>query len=190
MRTILVTGFGPFGRWIENPSGRIAEMLHGRRIGAAHVAGVVLPVVYETAGPRLLAALSDVRPAAVLCLGLGGGTEIRVERVAINLDDSGPDNAGEARQDRPIVPGGPAAYFSTLPVREIVQALQAREVPASLSNSAGTFLCNHVMYVALHARSAPAGFLHLPPAPEGMPFEAEVRGVEEVVGLLGGSVGA
>jgi pyroglutamyl-peptidase len=191
----LVTGFEPFGDWTENPSARVAQALHGRPIGGAQVIAAVLPVVFATAGDRLVALLDQEEPDVVLSLGLGGGSALRVERIAVNLDDSPgrSDNAGAVVGETAIDPAGPAAYFATLPVTVIVHRLRELGIPAVVSNSAGTFLCNHVMYCTLHhlarwARRIPAGFIHLPALPEmvaasdpsqpSMALELQLRGIQ------------
>ena len=133
----------------------------------------VLPVVFGEAGPLLRAAIDEVRPRVVLCLGAGVMNTPRVERVAINLNDipGRKDNRGRSPEEEPIEPDGPAAYFSTLPVRALVKHLNERGVPAAESRTAGAFLCNHAFYVARHhvatsGLDAWAGFIHLPILPE------------------------
>lgn len=119
-----------------------------------------------------LAYVAEIEPDAVISLGLAAGrTKITPERVAINCQDGGPDNRGIKVQDESIVEGGPAAYFSTLPIRQFVNALNERGYPAQISNTAGTYLCNHVMYSVLHKVSSEnlsvqAGFVHLPASHE------------------------
>jgi pyroglutamyl-peptidase len=196
---VLLTGFEPFGDWVDNPSARIAAALDGRQIGVARVVGAVLPVVWAAAGPRLQELLEREEPDLLLSLGLGGGSALAVERVALNVDDSlTPDNAGEVIEDRPIDPSGPAAYFATLPVKAIVGRLREEGIPAVLSNSAGTFLCNHVMYCGLHLAAAAgrpimSGFIHLPPTPEmaatarqpvpSLGLELQTRGIEVALAI-------
>ena len=169
---MLVTGFEPFGGDTLNPSAEIARTLDGRIIAEHQVVGVVLPCVFGDVIKELRRHLRRTRPTAVICLGLAGGrTAITPERVAINVDDARiPDNAGAQPKDRPIVKTGPAAYWSTLPVKAIVAALRARGIPAELSQSAGTFVCNHVFYALMHAlrgkRGVRGGFIHVPFLPE------------------------
>ncbi|WP_420480323.1 pyroglutamyl-peptidase I [Geobacillus genomosp. 3] len=121
---------------------------------------------------RCLAYVAEIEPDAVISLGLAAGrTKITPERVAINCQDGGPDNRGIKVQDESIVEGGPAAYFSTLPIRQFVNALNEQGYPAQISNTAGTYLCNHVMYSVLHkvsseSLSVQAGFVHLPASHE------------------------
>jgi pyroglutamyl-peptidase len=172
MRTVLVTGFEPFGGDARNPSGEIARALDGRTIAGRTVVGAVLPCVFGASVTDLKKHLRAHRSEAVICLGLAGGRAgIPPERVAINLEDAPiADNAGAQPSDRPVVRGRPAAYFSTLPVKAIVAALRESGVPAELSTTAGTFVCNHVFYALMHAlrgkRGARGGFIHVPFLPE------------------------
>jgi pyroglutamyl-peptidase len=165
---ILVTGFEPFGGEAVNPSALVAQALHRRMIDGVPVIGAVLPCVFGTALEVLRALLDQHRPSLVLALGLAAGRSgFSLERIAINIDDARiPDNAGAQPIDTPVLAGAPAAYFSTLPVKAMVAALRAAGHPAELSQSAGTFVCNHVFYGLQHAlrtrRTARSGFMHLP----------------------------
>lgn len=169
--SVLVTGFEPFGGETVNPSWQIAEALHGTLVGGARVVARRLPCAFGAARAALLAALDAERPVRVLCLGQAGGRcDVSVERVAINVDDARiPDNLGAQPVDAPVLPGGPAAYFSTLPIKAIVAALRDAGIPASVSQTAGTFVCNHVFYALMHALAARpgvrGGFLHVPYLP-------------------------
>lgn len=170
---VLLTGFEPFGGSEVNPSEQVVRMLARRPPRGIRLATAILPVEQETGPAALLRALEEARPEAVICLGEAAGrAAVCVERVAINLLDYRiPDNAGRQTTDQPIVPGGPAAYFATLPVRAIQEAIREAGLPTELSLSAGAFLCNQVMYILLHAlhesgRRIPAGFIHLPALPE------------------------
>ncbi|MCZ6636431.1 MAG: pyroglutamyl-peptidase I [bacterium] len=162
---ILVTGFEPWNKWDRNPSGEIAEALAGERMDGVEVVSTVLPVVHGEDIAQVVPLIQTHQPIAVVSLGLHGrASRIHVERVAINFKVVD----GE---DLPIVADGPAAYFATLPTREMRDAMNGVGVPAQLTYSAGTFLCNHVMYSVLHylaeqGLDIPAGFLHLPPLPE------------------------
>ena len=159
---ILLTGFEPFGNATSNPSGEIVK-----QISMDNVFTAILPVAYTKSAEHLLALIAEHNPDVVICLGQAEGrTQITPERVAINLDDARlADNEGVLRSDVKILEGGPDAYFSTLPVKDIVEAIKAKGVPAAVSLSAGAFLCNHVFYVAqnkfagTHVRS---GFVHVP----------------------------
>ncbi len=169
---ILVTGFTPFGGERINPSWEAVRRLPGR-IGEAELIKREIPTEFDTSGAVLHELLAELRPDAVLCVGQYGGANcIRVERVAVNLRDARiADNAGKQPADKPVVPGGPDAYFATIPTRKIVDALRGQGIPAQLSYSAGTFVCNNLLYCALHesAQHDPAlhcGFVHVPYLPE------------------------
>lgn len=192
---ILVTGFDAFGPGRTqglNPSGLAAQALHGRRLGGHRIEGVCLPTEFDRAAEQLSLLLDTHRPLVVLSLGQAGGrAAIGLERVAINcIDASLPDNTGHQPIDEPVVPDGPAAYFSTLPIKACVEALHQAGLPAEVSQSAGTFVCNAVFYRLMHllaqqARLVRAGFVHLPWLPEqGRPHLAlneAVRAIERVI---------
>ena len=173
-RTILLTGYNPYANAPDyNPTGVLARELDGRAVGGARIVGAQIPVAVEDAGPRLRRLLERTRPDAALAMGVAPGRPVlSVERVALNvLDFSVPDNRGRRYRDRPIRPGGPAAYLSTLPIRPILSALRREKVPAELSNSAGTYLCNFAMYTLLdgfatRGNPGPAGFIHVPQVPD------------------------
>lgn len=169
---ILVTGFTPFGGERINPSWEAVRRLPDR-IGEAELIKREIPTEFDGSCAALRALLGQLRPDAVLCVGqYGGASCIRVERVAVNLRDARiADNAGKQPADEPVVPGGPDAYFATVPTRRITDALRGSDIPAQLSYSAGTFVCNNLLYCALHesARRYPAmrcGFIHVPFLPE------------------------
>jgi len=168
-RHILLTGFEPFDGDTVNPAGEVAKVLDGKTLGDRVVRSVILPVQHEAARARVAPLLVAPGLVAVVHLGLAGGrARISLERVAVNvMDYSRPDAHGQVLTDVPCVAGGPAAYFSTLPLREMLAALTAEGIPASLSNTAGTYLCNDILYTTLHElarRGLPiaAGFIHLP----------------------------
>jgi pyroglutamyl-peptidase len=159
---ILVTGFEPFAGATLNPSGEIVKRLKSEDLVTA-----ILPVEYDAATARVLELVEEHNPEAVICLGQAEGrSTISFERVAVNLDDAKlADNAGVTRIDTEINPNGAAAYFSTLPIREMADAVFEAGIPASLSLSAGTFVCNHIFYElqqALAATGVPSGFVHVP----------------------------
>lgn len=168
----LVTGFEPFGGETVNPSWSVAAALDGERIGGLRVRAVQLPCVFGAALDALDAALAAHRPALVLALGQAAGRcDFSLERVAINVDDARiADNAGAKPVDEPIVAGAPAGHFSTLPIKAIVVALRQAGLPASVSQSAGTFVCNHVFFGLMdrlaHRTGVRGGFMHLPLLPE------------------------
>jgi pyroglutamyl-peptidase len=168
-RHLLLTGFEPFDGDPVNPSGEVAKQLDGRVIGDAVVRSVILPVQHEAARARVAPLLDAPELAAVVHLGLAGGrARVSLERVAVNvMDHSRPDAHGQVLSGVACVEDGPAAYFSTLPLRAVLAALTAEGIPAAISNTAGTYLCNDISYTTLHAlacrgRSIPTGFIHLP----------------------------
>jgi pyroglutamyl-peptidase len=173
MLRVLLTGFTPFGGEGVNPSEIAVRALAEDPPPGLALAAAILPVTYAGALPALRAAIDHHDPDVVLGTGLAGGrTHIAVERIAINIDDAPvPDNDGVHRIELPVVPGGPAAYFATVPIKAMAAAIRAAGVPAEVSQSAGTFLCNHVFYHACHMAAVArpprrAGFLHLPWLPE------------------------
>lgn len=169
---LLLTGFEPFGGDAINPSWEAVCALDGWSFGEVQVHARRIGCVFGQALHDLDAAIDEIRPQWVIAVGQAAGrSEITPERIAINIDDGRIcDNAGCQPIDQPVVPGGPAAYFSTLPIKAIVQALRAAGIPASVSNSAGTFVCNHLFYGLMHrAARTPglrAGFVHIPYLPE------------------------
>jgi pyroglutamyl-peptidase len=183
MTRVLLTAFEPFGGETVNPS---LEAL--RRVGrttwpdGVQVATQALPVVYGEALDVLRRAVSSYDPDVVVATGQAGGrSDVTPERVAVNLDDApADDNAGQAPLDAAVVLGGPAAYFSTLPVKAITEALRAAAIPASVSHTAGTYVCNHVFYGLMHllATERPqtrGGFVHVPYAHEQVVDRTEQR---------------
>lgn len=169
---ILLTGFEPFGGHAANPSEEVAKALDGRAVGAAVVRAAVLPVDHAAAGPRVARLIDELDPLAIVHLGLAAGrARIALERVAVNvMDFDAPDNTGYRARGEACEPDGPAAYVATLPLAAILDALLAEGVPAYVSNTAGTYLCNQTMYGTLHrlaqrGQPAGAGFLHLPLLP-------------------------
>ncbi|MET3575046.1 pyroglutamyl-peptidase I [Bhargavaea ullalensis] len=172
MKTILLTGFEPFLDYPVNPTMRIAEELDGAEIGDYKVTSRILPVDFNRAEARLMGLIREVDPAVTVSLGLAAGRyKMTPERVAINVQDGAPDNDGNHPVDRPINEDAPDAYFSTLPVRDMVNALTEAGLPAEVSNTAGTYLCNNVMFGGLHyaATERPgmrSGFIHIPASHE------------------------
>jgi pyroglutamyl-peptidase len=168
---LLVTGFEPFDGEPINPSAEVAHALAGRHVAGIPVVAAVLPCAFGRAIDVLRDAISAQRPQLVLALGQAGGREgFSIERVAINVDDARiADNAGASPIDTPVVRGGPAAYFSTLPIKAMAAALQRAGWPAAVSQTAGTFVCNHVFYGLMHTlrrRRVRGGFMHLPLLPQ------------------------
>jgi pyroglutamyl-peptidase len=198
---VLVTGFEPFGGDTVNPSWEACERLPGE-IAGLRVETCRVPCEFRRAIEVVVEAIERHRPALVVCLGLAAGrTHMGVERVAINVDDARiADNAGARPVDEPVAPSGPPAYFATLPVKAMVAAMRGAGVPAEVSNSAGTYVCNHLMYGVLHflastGRRARAGFIHVPSA-EGqaldqrgapsMAIATMVRGLEAAIAAAQG----
>lgn len=168
---ILVTGFEPFGGEATNPSMELVKALEPQ-IGEAHIHTAILPVTVSGGLQAALRAMEKIGPDAVVCVGQAGGRcAVTVERLAVNVDDfSIPDNEGRQPRNLPIVVGGPDAYLSTLPVEKMVEAMRGAGVPAAISNSAGTYVCNHVMYgvahyLHQHKPQAVSGFVHIPYLP-------------------------
>ncbi len=202
---ILLTGFEPFGAHSANPSQELAKLLDGRRVGRCAIAGAVLPVHHAEASRHVAALLGELQPVAVVHLGLAEGrARLGLERVALNVMDYRiADNAGYRAEGEPCVADGPAAYFSTLPLPEMLAALLAEGIPAYVSNTAGTFLCNQTLYRTLHEltmqeRTIPAGFVHLPLLPAmvatsgldqaSMDLPLMLRGVETLLRVVADSV--
>lgn len=168
---ILVTAFDAFNKEPINPSLMMLEALPDELFGH-EIVKQILPTVFGESAALVLHRLAEVEPDAILCLGQAGGrAAITLERVAINVNDASiADNAGNQPVDEPIVVGGPAAFFSTLPNKAIVAALREADIPAQISNTAGTYVCNQVLYAVLHYLSendlpARATFMHVPYLP-------------------------
>lgn len=173
MRTLLFTGFEPFDGQPINPSAEAVRLLAADPPPGVRLIAVVLPTTYAEAAPALRRAISLHAPDDVVGVGQAGGrAALAVERIAINVDDARiGDNDGVWRVDQAVVPGGPAAYFATLPIKTLVHAIRGAGVPSAVSQSAGTFLCNHVFYAGCHlaATERPGmrcGFIHVPFLPE------------------------
>ena len=192
----LVTGFTPFGGESVNPALDAVHRVSGTLAGA-EIVKLEVPTVFDRALGVLKTAMDEVQPDLILGVGQAGGrTGFRVERVAINVNDARiDDNAGNRPVDTPVIADGPAAYFATLPIKRMVGAIHEVNLPASVSNSAGTFVCNHLMYGILHFiaedhPTARGGFVHVPYIPEqvvgkpGKPSMALpdiVRGLEAAI---------
>lgn len=189
-QNLLLTGFEAYGGRSTNPSADIARALDGEDIGGCRVHGQVLPVRYEGLAEQLRELLDALDPGLVLCLGLSPGEPVlRLERVGLNLADFEiADNAGRQLRDTPLLADGPAAYRSTLPLEAIHARLLEAGIPARLSSSAGLFLCNALLYLALHQCAArhpspPCGFIHLPYRPEQVAGLLDRRRVNATVEL-------
>ncbi len=196
--TILVTGFEPFGGDSINPSFEAVKRLPDR-IGSSDIIKAELPVVFGAAADRLLSLIDEYSPSAVLCTGLAGGRRaITPEVIAVNLRHAQiPDNSGKQPVWEMIEDSGPDGIFAALPVREMTAAMKEARIPAEMSFSAGTFVCNELMYRLLaaqreHFPEIPAGFVHVPFADEfphgeafSMPLEDIVRGLNLCAGIIG-----
>ena len=193
MSTILVTGFEPFATSSLNPSGEIVKALIGDDLVTA-----TLPVVFGQASAQLRELLDLHKPTAVLCLGQAEGRSMMTpERIAINLDDARiADNAGNQPKEQRIVTNGADGHFSTLPIEQMVTSMKAAGIPASISLSAGTFVCNHIFYVLqdyLKDSSVASRFMHVPlmdeqrreyPTLPTMPIRQMIAGVQISLDLL------
>lgn len=168
MQKLLLTGFEPFLSNPINPTMEIVKAFDGKIFGEYEVVGRVLAVDFKQAPLQFLALIEEVQPTIIVSLGLAAGrTTISPERVAINIKDGEKDNSGNAFLDAPIREDGDTAYFSTLPIRQMVNRLNDAGYPAAISNSVGTYLCNHIMYEGLyyaksHSSVKCAGFIHIP----------------------------
>jgi pyroglutamyl-peptidase len=192
----LVTGFEPFGGEAINPAQEALSRLKPA-LGPLAIVTQVIPTAFGRALDILHETLDEIRPDLVLCIGQAGGRPaLSLERVAINVDDARiPDNAGGQPIDQPVVPGGPAAYFTTLPIKAAVAALRRAGLPAIVSNTAGTFVCNHLFYGLMHQAAQRGGvfrggFLHIPYLPQqaqrhagapSMAIEHIVQGIEIIL---------
>lgn len=195
VKKLLITGFDPFGGETINPSWEAVRLLSDR-IGAYQLTKLQIPTVFNIASQKVLAEASILCPDAILCIGQAGGRRgITPEVVGINLQEAAiADNAGNQPVNLPVVAGGPAAYFTTVPVRAMVSALKAAEIPAALSYSAGTFVCNDVLYTLLNhyaGTQTQVGFIHVPFLPQqakenmpSLPLEQIVQGLTTAIEQL------
>lgn len=168
MKKLLLTGFEPFLEFPINPTTEIATSLNGEIIGNYQVIGEVLTVDFNQSGQQLIELIQKHDPDAVVSLGLAvGRNSITPERIAINCNDGPVDNKGHKPNGERIIEDGPDAYFSKLPLYKMIETLENNGYPAKISNTAGTYLCNNVMYHGLHYFSQkgmhrPSGFIHIP----------------------------
>jgi pyroglutamyl-peptidase len=187
---VLLTGFDPFGGESLNPSWLAVQALHGKQIAGHRVVAAQLPTVFGDSLAALDKLLRAHKPALVICVGQAGGRQaISLERVAININDARiADNAASQPIDTPVVPGAPAAYFTSLPIKAMCLAVLKAGIAAEVSQTAGTYVCNHVFYGLMHmlatrrghARTR-GGFVHVPYLPAqgtpSMPLEDITRGL-------------
>ena len=195
MKKLLITGFDPFGGEQVNPSWEAVSRLP-EQIGEYFLTKLQIPTVYGEAAKQILAVAEELCPDVILCIGQAGGREgITPEVVAINLREARiPDNAGNQPVALPVVENGPAAYFTTVPVREMVAAVTKVGIPSSLSYSAGAFVCNDVLYSLLHhydETSTLIGFIHVPFLPvqvkentPSLPLDAIIKALTEAIRVL------
>ena len=197
---LLLTAFDPFGGDTVNPALEAVKLVP-EKIGCVEVVKLEVPTVFYRSIDRVAAAIEQERPDAVLCIGQAGGRfDLTPERVAININDARiPDNEGNQPLEGAVYEDGPAAYFTTLPIKAMVAAIRRAGLPASVSNTAGTFVCNHLMYGVLYtlAHRFPGvrgGFMHVPyipaqvvglssPAPS-MHMADIARGIEAAIGAI------
>lgn len=187
-KKLLITGFEPFGKDTINPSWEAVSRLEDT-IGDYELTKLLVPVLFGTAAEQVLETAGKCKPDAILCVGQAGGRKaVTPEMVAINLRDASmADNAGNTPRDQPVVPGGPAAYFASVPVRKMVDAMKEDGISGAISYSAGAYVCNDLFYTLRHAfegTGTQVGFLHVPYLPEqvrnkeempSMPLETIVR---------------
>jgi len=188
-KMILLTGFAPFDGDKLNPSWEAVKGVRALPGFEKKVDILELPVVFGQAAEKALAQIRLLRPSAVVCVGLAGGRKaVTPEVIAVNLKHARiPDNGGNQPQWEKILPEGPDGIFSRLPVREMADALNAAGIPGALSFSAGTYVCNEVMYRVLHDYQGPAGFIHVPKCLEQggeMPLREMTDALAKCVSLL------
>ena len=193
MKRILVTGFDPFGGQSVNPA-REAVLRLPDTVGGYEIVKLEIPTVFGLAAETVLKVAEELRPHAILCVGQAGGRgAVTPEVVAINLREASiPDNAGSIPVNTPVMENAPAAYFATLPVRDMVRVVKERGIPCALSYTAGTFVCNDLLYTLLHRyrdTDVKVGFVHIPFLPEqageGVPSMELSTVVEALTAMIG-----
>lgn len=198
---ILLCAFDPFGGESINPA---LEAVRAAKVDGVELVKTEIPTVFYKSIKKATAIIDEISPDAVIMIGQAGGrAQITPERVAINISDANiDDNEGNRPTDEPIESGAPAAYFSTLPIKAIVEKLKAENIPAAVSNSAGTFVCNHLMYGVLrhiekNSLQTIAGFIHIPYLPEqtvnkenmpSLPLEVSTKAIEIAVKTVAGLI--
>lgn len=196
MKHLIITGFDPFGGETVNPAWEAVSRLPDT-VGGYRLTKLQIPTVFAKASEQILAAAEADAPDVILCVGQAGGREaVTPERVAINCMDARiPDNAGNQPREMPVIPCGADGIFSTVPVRDMADAIEKAGIPGKVSNTAGTFVCNDTLYRLLHHYAATCvrvGFIHVPHLPEqakaggaSMPLEDIIRGLSAAIGALG-----
>ncbi|MFC3418641.1 pyroglutamyl-peptidase I [Salinicoccus hispanicus] len=198
MKTLLLTGFEPFLQFKENPTGTVVKAFDGEIIGDYKIVGRVYPVVFDRINDLIAGDIEAVQPDAVVNLGLAGGRHtVHIERIAINCIDGRTDNAGFNPDGEKIDGSGPDGLFSTLPIKRLEKALKTNNIPADISNTAGTYLCNNLMYTTLNILrqknlDIPAGFIHVPAHHEigveiGVPSWSQ-DDINKAVGIILGNI--
>lgn len=191
-RKLLITGFDPFGGAEVNPAWEAVRLLPDA-VGDYILCKLQIPTVFGLAGETVLKKCADFHPDGILCVGQAGGrAAVTPERIAVNIRDARiPDNAGNRPQGERIAPDGPAAYFATVPVEQMAQAVRDAHLPATVSNSAGAFVCNDVFYTLLHhfaGTEVKVGFIHVPYLPEqgspSLPLTDTVKALEAAISAL------
>ena len=192
MKKLLITGFDPFGGESINPSWEAVKLLP-ETIGEYTVYKLQIPTVFGAAAEKLLETAAEIKPDVIISVGQAGGrAAVTPERIGINVRDARiTDNAGISPKDEPIVPGGPDGYFSTLPVKAMITAINNAGLPAAISNTAGTFVCNDVLYTLLHhyaGTDVRCGFIHVPYLPQqgepSLPLEQTVQALIAAISAL------
>ena len=189
---LLITGFDPFGGANINPSWEAVRLLPDR-IGEIEIRKLMIPTVFGNAARTVMKAAEDWQPQVILCVGQAGGRSgVTPERIGINVRQARiPDNAGNQPQEQPVIEGGPDGLFATVPVVEMVRAVEAAGLPAAVSNSAGTFVCNDTLYTLLYryrGTGMRVGFIHVPYLPEqgnpSLPLEDTVKALSAAISVL------
>ena len=189
MKKLLITGFDPFGGEKINPAWEAVKLLPNH-IGEYELCKLEIPTVFGLAAQRVLEKAREVEPDVIICIGQAGGrAAVTPERIGVNIRDARiPDNAGNQPRGEFCVPAGPAAYFATVPVIEMEEAIRAAGLPATVSNSAGAFVCNDVLYTLLHhytGTDVKVGFIHVPYLPEqgnpNLPLEDTVKALAAAI---------
>lgn len=191
-KRLLITGFNAFGGQDINPSWLAVSQLPDR-VGDFVLCKLQIPTVFGAAAQAVLDTAEEFRPHVILCIGLAGGRDaVTPERIAVNIRDARiPDNAGNQPSGEFVSADGPAAYFATVPVQEMAQAIRDAQIPGTVSNSAGAFVCNDVLYTLLHhyaGTNTKVGFIHVPYLPEqgspSLPLERTVAALNAAIGAL------
>lgn len=191
-KRLLITGFDPFGGASVNPSWGAVELLPDT-VGDFVLCKLPIPTVFAEAARLVLEKAAEFQPDVILCVGLAGGRDaVTPERIAVNIRDARiPDNRGYQPDGEPVVPGGSAAYFATVPVKDMAMAIRAAHIPGAVSNTAGTFVCNDVLYTLLHhyaGTDVKVGFIHVPWLPEqgspSLPLEQTVAALEAAIRIF------